>query len=131
MCRSRRELSNECLLAKISVDTAETELLQVLFKIIQYHSIVSLGGAFNGVTYPDPGIPMLLVDDVLGMKLSDAARVGAHAQILVDSSRETMMTVPPELEEFMSTAVAGEPVHMTVLIERKAETKANGRRVNR
>ena len=42
MCRSRRELSNECLLAKIGVDTAENELLQVLFKIIQYYSIVSL-----------------------------------------------------------------------------------------
>ena len=35
MCRSRRELSNEYLLAKIGVDTAENELLQVLFNIIQ------------------------------------------------------------------------------------------------
>ena len=42
MCRSRRELSNEHLLAKIGVDTAENELLQVLFNIIQYYSIVSL-----------------------------------------------------------------------------------------
>ena len=42
LCRSRRELSNEYLLAKIGVDTAENELLQVLFKIIQYYSIVSL-----------------------------------------------------------------------------------------
>ena len=42
MCRSRRELSNEYFLAKIGVDTAENELLQVLFKIIQYYSIVSL-----------------------------------------------------------------------------------------
>ena len=42
MCRSRRELSNEYLLPKIGVDTAENELLQVLFNIIQYYSIVSL-----------------------------------------------------------------------------------------
>ena len=42
MCRSRRELSNEYLLDEIGVDTAENELLQVLFKIIQYYSIVSL-----------------------------------------------------------------------------------------
>ena len=45
LCRSRRELSNENLLAKIGVDTAENELLQVLFKIIQHYSIVSLGPA--------------------------------------------------------------------------------------
>ena len=42
LCRSRRELSNENLLDEIGVDTAENELLQVLFKIIQYYSIVSL-----------------------------------------------------------------------------------------
>ena len=42
MCRSRRELSNEYLLAKIGVDTAENEFLQVSFNIIQYYSIVSL-----------------------------------------------------------------------------------------
>ena len=38
MRRSRRELSNEYLLAKIGVDTTENELLQVLFIIIQYYS---------------------------------------------------------------------------------------------
>ena len=42
MCRSRRELSNEYLLDEIGVYTAENEPLQVLFKIIQYYSIVSL-----------------------------------------------------------------------------------------
>ena len=34
--------SNEYLLAKIGVDTAENELLEVLFNIIQYYSFVSL-----------------------------------------------------------------------------------------
>ena len=48
LCRSRRELSNEYLLAKIGVDTAENELLQVLFKIIQYYSIVSLTRSCQG-----------------------------------------------------------------------------------
>ena len=40
LCRSRRELSKEYLLAKIGFDTAENELLQVLFNIIQYYSIL-------------------------------------------------------------------------------------------
>ena len=44
MCRSRRELSNEYLLAKIGVDTAENEPLEVWGKIIQYYSFVSLIG---------------------------------------------------------------------------------------
>lgn len=77
---------------------------------------------FNDVTYPNPGIPTLLVDRELGMKLSAAARScdGARAQILVDSSRETLMKLSPELEEFISKAVAGEPFHLAVLVERKA-----------
>ena len=42
LCRSRRELSNEYLLAKIGVDTAENEPLEVWGKIIQQFSFVSL-----------------------------------------------------------------------------------------
>ena len=42
LCRSRRELSNEYLLAKIGVDTAENEPLEVWGKIIQYFLFVSL-----------------------------------------------------------------------------------------
>ena len=42
MCRSRRELSNEYLVAKIDVNTAEDEPLEVWGKIIQYYSFVSL-----------------------------------------------------------------------------------------
>ena len=42
LCRSRRELSNEYLLAKLGVDTAENEPLEVWGKIIQYYSFVSL-----------------------------------------------------------------------------------------
>ena len=42
LCRSQRELSNEYLLAKIGVDTAENEPLEVWGKIIQYYSFVSL-----------------------------------------------------------------------------------------
>ena len=42
LCRSRRELSKEYLLAKIGVDTAENEPLEVWGKIIQYYSFVSL-----------------------------------------------------------------------------------------
>ena len=56
LCRSRRELSKEYLLAKIGVDTAENELLQVLSNIIQYYSFVSLegtGAAGSGSAPPD------------------------------------------------------------------------------
>ena len=48
LCRSRRELSNEYLLAKIGVDTAENELLEVLFNSIQYYSFVSFAGRRAG-----------------------------------------------------------------------------------
>ena len=42
LCRSRRELSNEYLLAQVGVDTAENEPLEVWGEIIQYYSFVSL-----------------------------------------------------------------------------------------
>ena len=42
MCRSRRELSNEYLLAKIGVDTAENEPLEVWGENSIQYSIVSL-----------------------------------------------------------------------------------------
>ena len=45
MCRSRRELSNEYLLAKIGVDTAENEPLDVWGKNSIQYSLHSLGGA--------------------------------------------------------------------------------------
>ena len=62
MCRSRRELSNAYLLAKIGVDTAENEPLEVWGQnSIQYslHSLISarevgLGEAVAG----DPGAPL-------------------------------------------------------------------------
>ena len=40
LCRSRRELSNAYLLAKIGVDTAENEPLEVCGKIIQFVSLL-------------------------------------------------------------------------------------------
>ena len=44
LCRSRQELSNEYLLVKIGVDTAENEPFEVWGKIIQYYSFVSFDG---------------------------------------------------------------------------------------
>ena len=44
MCRSRRELSNEDVLAKIGIDTAENEPLEVWGKIVQnsiHYSVAS------------------------------------------------------------------------------------------
>merc|ERR1712164_2832 len=60
LCRSRRELPNEYLLAKIGVDTAENELLEVIFNIIQYYSFVSLevigcAASFSEATWTHPG----------------------------------------------------------------------------
>ena len=42
LCRSRRELSNEYLLAEIGVDRTENEPFEVWGKIIQYYSFVPL-----------------------------------------------------------------------------------------
>ena len=42
MCRSRRKLSNEYLLAKIGIDTAENEPLEVWGENSIQYSIVSL-----------------------------------------------------------------------------------------
>ena len=50
LCRSRRELSNEYLLAKIGVDTAENEPLEVWVKIVQYYSFESLLKTLKFVT---------------------------------------------------------------------------------
>merc|ERR1712194_490 len=75
----------------------------------------------NDVICPSPGIPTVLVDKEVGMMFSAAVRScsnGARSQILVDSSRETLTKLPPEFEEFVSRAVAGEPLHLAVLIER-------------
>ena len=53
MCRSRRELSNEYFLAKIGVDTAENEPLEVLGEnSIQY----SLNSLDAGPQVPMPGL---------------------------------------------------------------------------
>ena len=50
LCRSRRELSNEYLLAKIGVDTAENEPLEVWGKNSIQYSIVSLATAQQAVS---------------------------------------------------------------------------------
>ena len=55
MCRSRRELSNEYLLAKIGVDTAENEPLEVWGKIWENYSIL-----FNRVLSGDGEILRLI-----------------------------------------------------------------------
>ena len=64
MCRSRRELSNEYLLAKIGVDTAENEPLEVWGEnSIQYslHSLlVAPEGEVLGVELP-AYLPVLLL----------------------------------------------------------------------
>ena len=57
-CPSRQELSNEYLLAKIGVDTAENELLEVWGKIIQYYSFVSLGAILRAA--PQPAVARVL-----------------------------------------------------------------------
>ena len=44
LCRSQRELSNEYLLAKIGVDTAENEPLEVLGENSIHYSFASLVG---------------------------------------------------------------------------------------
>ena len=59
MCRSRRELSNEYLLAKIGVDTAENEPLEVWGEISIQYSFASLAAPV-----PLALLLNLLVEDV-------------------------------------------------------------------
>ena len=66
MCRSRRELSNAYLLAKIGVDTAENEPLEVWGENSIQYSLHSLGptGPLRNVDFAvstmDPAIPEAL-----------------------------------------------------------------------
>ena len=64
--------SNEYLLAKIGVDTAENEPLEVLFNIIQYYSFVSLlptgNGAPHGVAFE--GLSLEHGDDDVAQEVS-------------------------------------------------------------
>ena len=55
MCRSRRELSNAYLLAKIGVDTAENEPLEVWGENSIQYSLHSLGRAAAGAL---AGVPL-------------------------------------------------------------------------
>ena len=68
LCRSRRELSHAYLLAKIGVDTAENEPLEVWGENSIHYSLHSLGAARRGAGrveegttpwhgYLGPGIP--------------------------------------------------------------------------
>ena len=68
-CRSRKNqkmLQNEYLDTKICVDTAENELLEVLFTIIQYYSFMSLlATRWHGRT--GPALPPVLLLSTPGM----------------------------------------------------------------
>ena len=55
MCKSRRELSNEYLLAKIGVDTAENEPLEAWGENSIHYSLHSLGTVLRGGAVARPG----------------------------------------------------------------------------
>ena len=101
MCRSRRELSNEYLLDEIGVDTAENELLQVSFKIIQYYSIVSLEVVQGAILDREMreqleefhADPFKIPDsEALIMALSLADRNGRGQKAMSDKLRDVLMT---------------------------------------
>ena len=76
MCRSRRELSSEYLLAKIGVDTAENEPLEVWGENIQYYSFVSLlknSGEGQRAPMICPQIPVPLGFDTARRTLAEGA----------------------------------------------------------
>ena len=79
MCRSRRELSNEYLLAKIGVDTAENEPLEVWGKIqFNIHSCPYSGLAYAAVS----GVPLLAL--LLAIALPELRTTGRRAALQDD-----------------------------------------------
>ena len=84
LCRSRRELSNAYLLAKIGVDTAENEPLEVWGEIsIHYslHSLVMLA-------------PQLVMAELAALRLHDEFNLGSFQIATIPRSRHGSVMVP-------------------------------------
>ena len=80
LCRSRQELSNAYLLAKIGVDTAENEPLEVWGEnsiLYSLHSLVAAtaGPAYANVTAVAAGVPFAVRVVGFNMSTSDRARI--------------------------------------------------------
>ena len=92
LCRSRRELSNEYLLAKIGVDTAENEPLEVWGKY------------------------SILFNRVLSLKAAPLALLRKRERISVRFVRNTHRTVSPERHTFEQSEVEDESNLEEVLV---------------
>ena len=105
MCRSRRELSNEYLLAKIGVDTAENEPLEVWGEnSIQYllHSLMLI--SLSSYTVPRPA-PQRFAGRTCGVAQMSSIRTwkadrgarsaGSHS----DSQESTVLQEPPAVRQ--------------------------------
>ena len=82
LCRSRRELSNACLLAKIGVDTAENEPLEVWGENSIHYSPHSLE-APDGT--PLPGLAFVL-ESVRSYPRGDGLATEVSCETLADAS---------------------------------------------
>ena len=86
MCRSRRELSNAYLLAKIGVDTAENEPLEVWGENSIHYSLHSLG--------PVAPPPAFLLAD------RDEARLARRSKSHFWTNSRTQRTMTKKVTEF-------------------------------
>ena len=80
MCRSRRELSNAYLLAKIGVDTAENEPLEVWRENSIQYSLHSLVGTVEDVVLAPGHLVVLLegLETLRDAEVVDAPMIGSR-----------------------------------------------------
>lgn len=80
----------------------------------------AMGTLYQGVDYPAPEIPTVLVGAADGERLLAAARApgGARARLNLGRSVEALRRPAQSFKAFQRLAASGEPVHVALLLER-------------
>ena len=97
MCRSRRELSNEYLLAKIGVDTAENEPLEVWGENSMHyslHSLTAIQGKRKSRKKIGEVVVAILEDPPLGARGEGKSREAASVQARIEGAAEANLHCP-------------------------------------
>merc|ERR1711862_620830 len=76
-----------------------------------------MGTFFQDVDYPAPGIPTILVNASDGQRLLLAEQGGACARVHLGRSIADLRRPPQSYQAFQRLAAAGEPVHISLLLE--------------
>lgn len=84
-----------------------------------FGEVLIMGAHYQGIDYPTPAIPTLLVSARDGATLLDIATAQgeARAQIHLGRSLADLRRTPQSFNQFKQLAASGEPVHVAVLLE--------------